>query len=175
MEKEPAIDAECKDKFLIQLVPVGESADPLTAFDGVEKEKLIEKKLKVSYLPPEGLANIAEDKVMSPVVSKESPMTKQEIFSSSNGSISTMASDKDSEVIRELKLKLKNAESSLQDMKKKYEATKDQMSSMEKMQRQMVENKSGASNLDSLAVPIGIPPIMVALVALFAFLLGLMF
>lgn len=54
MKQEPAPDARCRDKFLVQAVMIPadqEFTNVADIWDGVPKEEINEKKIRVSWLP----------------------------------------------------------------------------------------------------------------------------
>ncbi|KAI1454512.1 VAMP-associated protein [Annulohypoxylon moriforme] len=62
MKQEPPVDAKCRDKFLVQSVPITgdkEFANLASIWDGIEKSSIQEKKIRVVFLPPKGTAGAA--------------------------------------------------------------------------------------------------------------------
>lgn len=59
MKQEPPVDVKCRDKFLVQSVPITgdkEFANLASIWDGIEKSSIQEKKIRVVFLPPHGAA-----------------------------------------------------------------------------------------------------------------------
>ncbi|KAI1211778.1 VAMP-associated protein [Annulohypoxylon truncatum] len=62
MKQEPPADAKCRDKFLVQSVPITgdkEFANLASIWDGIEKSSIQEKKIRVVFLPPHGAPGAA--------------------------------------------------------------------------------------------------------------------
>ncbi|KAI0095442.1 VAMP-associated protein [Daldinia grandis] len=57
MKQEPPPDTKCRDKFLVQSVPITgdkEFANLASIWDGIEKSSVQEKKIRVIFMPPVG-------------------------------------------------------------------------------------------------------------------------
>ncbi|EMR67273.1 putative msp domain-containing protein [Eutypa lata UCREL1] len=57
MKQEPPPDTKCRDKFLVQSVPITgdkEFANLAAIWDGIEKSAVQERKIRVVFLPPKG-------------------------------------------------------------------------------------------------------------------------
>ncbi|KAI0851268.1 VAMP-associated protein [Daldinia vernicosa] len=57
MKQEPPPDTKCRDKFLVQSVPITgdkEFANLASIWDGIEKSSIQEKKIRVIFMPPVG-------------------------------------------------------------------------------------------------------------------------
>ncbi|KAI1778301.1 VAMP-associated protein [Hypoxylon cercidicola] len=57
MKQEPPPDTKCRDKFLVQSVPISgemEFANLASIWDSIEKSAIQEKKIRVVFLPPSG-------------------------------------------------------------------------------------------------------------------------
>ncbi|KAI0179105.1 VAMP-associated protein [Hypoxylon sp. FL1284] len=59
MKQDPPPDTKCRDKFLVQSVPIAgemEFANLASIWDSIEKSAIQEKKIRVVFLPPSGLS-----------------------------------------------------------------------------------------------------------------------
>ncbi|KAI0885631.1 VAMP-associated protein [Annulohypoxylon maeteangense] len=57
MKQEPPVDAKCRDKFLVQSVPITgdkEFSNLASIWEGIEKSSIQEKKIRVVFLSPKG-------------------------------------------------------------------------------------------------------------------------
>ncbi|KAH8671039.1 PapD-like protein [Xylariales sp. PMI_506] len=57
MKQEPPLDAKCRDKFLVQSVPISgdkEFSNLAAIWDAIDKSQIQEKKIRVSFLAPTG-------------------------------------------------------------------------------------------------------------------------
>ncbi|KAI1402039.1 VAMP-associated protein [Hypoxylon fuscum] len=62
MKQEPPADTKCRDKFLVQSVGITgdkEFANLQSIWDGIEKSAIVEKKIRVVFLPPPGAPGTA--------------------------------------------------------------------------------------------------------------------
>ncbi|KAI2473245.1 VAMP-associated protein [Annulohypoxylon bovei var. microspora] len=62
MKQEPPVDVKCRDKFLVQSVPITgdkEFANLASIWDGIEKSSIQEKKIRVVFLTPQGASGAA--------------------------------------------------------------------------------------------------------------------
>ncbi|EKV19632.1 Integral ER membrane protein Scs2, putative [Penicillium digitatum] len=60
MKEDPAADAKCKDKFLVQAVPVSRSLEDASVaqiFDQTAKADVVERKIRVVFLPTDATSN----------------------------------------------------------------------------------------------------------------------
>ncbi|KAK7972966.1 phosphatidylinositol-binding protein scs2 [Apiospora saccharicola] len=69
MKQEPPLDTRCRDKFLVQSVPITSDKEfsNLTAiWDSIDKSQVIEKKIRVVFLSPRGSAGAGPSEVQTP-------------------------------------------------------------------------------------------------------------
>jgi len=120
MREDPPLDAKCRDKFLVQSIPVAASKD-VPAWNQLEKEhkaSIQERKIRVHYLPADGqtprsngVDSHADDSVLSPPP-QYTPMagTTREPSSHEN----TVASEKPRSETAESPRQLGEADSNIQ-------------------------------------------------------------
>lgn len=76
MKQDPAPDAKCRDKFLVQCAPITSDKDfasIATVLESVDKAHLIERKIRVNWLASNGEAAQAPSAVLG-TPSKPSPV-----------------------------------------------------------------------------------------------------
>ncbi|KAK7946718.1 uncharacterized protein PG986_011039 [Apiospora aurea] len=69
MKQEPPLDTRCRDKFLVQSVPItgDKEFSNLTAiWDSIDKSQVIEKKIRVVFLSPRGTAGDSPSQLQTP-------------------------------------------------------------------------------------------------------------
>ncbi|KAK8005351.1 integral er membrane protein [Apiospora arundinis] len=69
MKTEPPLDTRCRDKFLVQSVPITSDKEfsNLTAiWDSIDKSQVVEKKIRVVFLSPRGTAGAVPSQLETP-------------------------------------------------------------------------------------------------------------
>ncbi|KAJ5673918.1 PapD-like protein [Penicillium macrosclerotiorum] len=76
MKEEPAADAKCKDKFLVQSVAVTrdmEFANVTSIFEKASKSSVVERKIRVNWLPSDAFLGSEQAKMNDSVVVEDEP------------------------------------------------------------------------------------------------------